>query len=310
MVNSGLKGVTYALVSSIKLYVKFIQTFMAENNKFSTPVTTQSQSKRTRSDNSTPSPSIAVSQLPKKAKMPETDSNTDSNTNSIIQTVLEAVKSTIAEQVTISVTAMANSVAQIVTTSLNERLNALESENQELKDQVKTLTARVNDLETHKISFNHLLDTAEQYSRRACLRIAGVPESMEESTDSIVLDIAKACGVDLTLSDIDRSHRVRSRNSADNKKQTADIIVKFVSYRSRAAFLSTKRDLKKTEKYKSVFINEDLTRHRANLLRVARSHVKSNALKSAWSYDGRIYIRYPDDSRRLIHSMDDLGGLQ
>ena len=53
------------------------------------------------------------------------------------------------------------------------------------------------------------MDIAEQYSRRNILRISGVEEKADEVIDDIVLQIAEVCGVDLSLSDIDRSHRLQ-----------------------------------------------------------------------------------------------------
>jgi len=86
----------------------------------------------------------------------------------------------------------------------------------------------------------------------------------------------------------------------------SDIIVKFVSYRSRAAFFKGKSFLKMTEAYKRVYINEDLTRFRADLLRSARLLVRNKSLMSAWSFDGRIFVKCPDGSRHLIHSKEEL----
>lgn len=202
---------------------------------------------------------------------------------------------------------MAQSVADIITSSLNDRMTSIESENKMLHEQVTQLTARVNELELHNQTTTRNLDTAEQYSRRACLRISGMSETAEESTDQIVLNIARACHV--LLSEIDRFHRVYTRRppaASNTKTRPADIIVKFVSYRSRAAFFKGKTELKSNPTYKGVSINDDLTRPRAELLRNARSLVRNNKLNSAWSYDGRIYVRCTNGSRRLITTQDDL----
>ena len=119
---------------------------------------------------------------------------------------------------------------------------------------------------------------------QSCLRISGIPESHDECTDDVVLNIARALDVDLSLSDIDRSHRLRSRRhqtTSNTMTRPSDIIVKFVSYRSRAAFFKGKSFLKMTEAYKRVYINEDLTRFRADLLRSARLLVRNKSLMSA-----------------------------
>lgn len=153
-----------------------------------TPVGTPS--KRTLSDCSTPSPSSAVvNQEPKKAKLPCSDLSLSDQpsttvepnpgTTNTIQSIMEAmqdqIKATIAEHVRVSVTAMANSVATIISQSLNDRINSVEAENQRLSDQVTLLTEKVDALETYKFAIDQKFDAAEQYSRRACLRLSGIP---------------------------------------------------------------------------------------------------------------------------------------
>ena len=52
-------------------------------------------------------------------------------------------------------------------------------------------------------------DDAEQYSRRTCLVISGVPERMNENTDSRIIQLCKEdLGVDIKMDDVERSHRL------------------------------------------------------------------------------------------------------
>lgn len=294
----------------------------------STPVTPgTTASKRMLSNSSTPSPSTNV--VVKKAKLPEPESESsqpstenphccnfsnDDIVSSVLLMVTEQLKSTISEQVNISVTAMAESVAEIVKSKLNDRLSTLECENKQLHEQLQQLTVRVGELELqqhhHQQSTTRSFDVSEQYSRRSCLRISGIPESSDEVTDDIVLSIAQECEVNLARTDIDRSHRVPARKSAPaTKPRPADIIVKFISYRSRAALLGGKSRLKSSGNFKGVYINEDLTQYRASLLRSARLLVKSGKASSAWSRDGRIFIKNNDGSRVLIKSEEDIANL-
>ena len=101
------------------------------------------------------------------------------------------------------------------------------------------------------------LDKAEQYSRRNCLRLSGIPEEEGESVETKVMGVAQAIDVNLSIDEIDRTHRVgRSKDKKDSKPR--DIIVKFVSYRSRRKLMENKRKMKDIE-YKHVYMNEDLT---------------------------------------------------
>ena len=64
----------------------------------------------------------------------------------------------------------------------------------DLKDELRRTNDQLNDL--------------EQYSRRLCINVTGVPETAGESTDQIVTDLAKMAGVTVTRADIDRTHRI------------------------------------------------------------------------------------------------------
>lgn len=73
------------------------------------------------------------------------------------------------------------------------------------------------------------MDASEQYSRRNSLRISGIPETVNEDTDQVVLHVAETVGVNILPSGIDRSHRL----GKSGNRQTQDILVKFTSYRAR-----------------------------------------------------------------------------
>ena len=51
------------------------------------------------------------------------------------------------------------------------------------------------------------MEAAEQYSA-CCLRIAGVPKNEAENTYVYVMALARTIDAEITLDDIDRSHRV------------------------------------------------------------------------------------------------------
>ena len=188
------------------------------------------------------------------------------------------VQDSIQSQLAGLVTSIVNGVLE----GLNAKITSLETENIELKK-------RISKLET-------VADNAEQYSRRNCLRISGINENPNECTDSIVLDLAKAIDVELKIEDIDRSHRLGKPGSeASPRSKPRDIIVKFATYRMRQKVYKS-RTLTKERNYRRVFINEDLTILRSQLLYEARRRVKSKQLKSAWSSDGTILVKHIDDN--------------
>ena len=102
--------------------------------------------------------------------------------------------------------------------------------------------------------------------------------------------------VELKIEDIDRSHRLGKPGSeASPRSKPRDIIVKFATYRMRQKVYKS-RTLTKERNYRRVFINEDLTILRSQLLYEARRRVKSKQLKSAWSSDGTILVKHIDDN--------------
>jgi len=185
------------------------------------------------------------------------------------------------------------SIIQNVHTELQGRLQEVETENNALR-------LKVSQLENEA-------DRAQQYSRRNCLRVSGVPEVSAENTDTIILNMAAAIGSDLTLDEIDRSHRV----GAPKQNQTAprDIIVKFISYRARQK-MYTKRASLKAKGHTRTFINEDLTKNRSSLLYQARQLVKQKSLLSAWSSDGTVLAKDNHGRVHVINSADDITRLR
>ena len=65
-------------------------------------------------------------------------------------------------------------------------------------------------------------------------------------------------------------------------------------------------DLREIEERQNVFVNEDLTRTRSKLLFNARTLMRAKKLKSAYSSDGKIFIRDNDDNRLLVKSDSDI----
>ena len=157
-------------------------------------------------------------------------------------------------------------------------------------------------LETKDAEISKLQKTCndlEQYSRRNCVRVFGIPEQKGEDTSASVCKLAKEkLGIDLQKSQIDRSHRVREASSEEasersegqghsnragkpSERKPRQIIVKFVSYQTKKAVISARRKLKST----GISIFEDLTKSNRELLTVTRKHKK---VISAWTSDGRV----------------------
>lgn len=137
------------------------------------------------------------------------------------------------------------------------------------------------------------IDDLEQYQRRQCLRVFGVSETDGEDTDKLAIDVAKKIGVDLSVNDIDRSHRI-GRKETDRPRP---VIVKFVSYRKRNELFRSKKNLRGT----GIVIREDLTKKRHALLQEA---ITKFGLKNVWTQDGAIIVKIGDTKRRVTQRAD------
>ena len=161
---------------------------------------------------------------------------------------------------------------------LNDRIDGLETNIIALQTKNQKLEKENNSLKSRVASLEKIADQSEQYSRRNSLRISGLRENTGENTDDIVTNMATAIGCDLQLDEIDRTHRVGKPDPTRTRHR--EILVKFVSYRARQKLYKMRKNLKDNG-YAGVFLNEDLTKTRSNVLYEARKVVKADRAKGA-----------------------------
>ena len=190
-----------------------------------------------------------------------------------------------------------------------------------LQDEVDSLKRTVTHLEMELKKLSVRNDDLEQYSRRSCLRIAGIPETENEDTTKIVLDVAKRVGANISLEDIDRSHRVGTGKPAEQhedddfgassneprvSRKNREIIVKFRTHGARLQLLKGRAFFRNRKE--NVYINEDLSKIRKNLAfacRQLRKNKKSPVTKT-WVYNGNVFIQDNEDNKIRITSFEDL----
>ena len=178
----------------------------------------------------------------------------------------------------------------------------LESENQMLKHQV-------SELKKLNISNQNNHEELEQYGRRLCLRIDGVPTKPNESSDDVldsVKSLFKEAKVDIPESIIDRAHRIGSSyQDASLNNYCKSIIIRFTTFRHRIMFYRAKNKLKR-----GVKIKLDLTKSRYNLLKTANDHVKEvPSIKFCYAnINCRLNVKFNDENQKDIFfsSFDEL----
>ena len=200
--------------------------------------------------------------------------------------------------------------------SLHDLEASIDTKLSQLRDLSSTVgdnTSKVNELANR-------LDHIEQYSRRNNIRLLGVKATPNEDTDKIVCDIARQIGVDISPNDIDRSHRLPNRRSADhdsnesyanaaarnNSAPPPPIIVKFMSHKAKFQMMKNRRKLKGS----GTVIVEDLTKKNVNLLAQTS---RRPSVKASWTSDGRVFALVKTtggrEMKKLITSFSELNSL-
>lgn len=167
---------------------------------------------------------------------------------------------------------------------VNKNITLLQEQLENAEEERSKLAVRVGEL--------------EQYSRRNCLRVFGIPEARSEDTEKKVLEIfTTKMGINIMPDQIDRCHRVGALSHSNSKKSRA-IIIKFVSYKYRQQIFFNKKMLKGT----GITIREDLAKSRLELYNeISREY----GYKDVWTHDGVIYVNR-DSVKYAVRSKNDL----
>ena len=114
---------------------------------------------------------------------------------------------------------------------INEKVVKMEGEKREIIDENKRMKSEIfnmsNELKEMKESFN----TLEQYSRRDCVEVRGIPfaeGTAREDTNNIVVKVSEVMGVNVRKEDISVSHIAYQYQSLSLHKDAlvADLVFK------------------------------------------------------------------------------------
>ena len=192
-----------------------------------------------------------------------------------------------------------------------------EKERKEVIAENKILKSAVQTLEEHVKTLQNACNDMEQYSRRECLEIQGIPVTKPENTSEIVMKVGELIGMELK-EDISVSHRLPRDKNYKGKRSEPAIIVKFVRRDIKEKFCKTRKDLKKFTTQdlgfpskNNIYINESLTKRNKQLFSNSVKVKKELKYSYIWSSNGKIYLRKDQDSPAIpINSKDELIKLQ
>ena len=124
--------------------------------------------------------------------------------------------------------------------AMDFKTNKFEKYEREWQEKDKIIDSMKSDMVNmnEKIEkLERIVDRQEQYSRCNCLLLHGIAEGEREKTDDLVLGtLNEKMYVDLTPSDLDRTHRIGQKKASSDKPRA--FILKFVSYNTRKFFFS------------------------------------------------------------------------
>ena len=179
-----------------------------------------------------------------------------------------------------------------------------------LQQRILALEGKLEVFQAHLSELEISLDDSEQYSRRSCLRVFGVPLPADgkESNDDCIATAKKIFQeMNVTVPDdsIDRVHRIGKKIKNPTGSLEQALILKFTSWKHRTAVY---RGRKKLESQK---VRLDLTARRAKLLSKARLMVKDNP-NVEYSFADvhcRLGIKLTNGSFKFFNSEEDLLGI-
>ncbi|XP_072171180.1 uncharacterized protein [Diadema setosum] len=200
--------------------------------------------------------------------------------------------------------AILDKVTQSVYQAISLDLEQVKAEQKSMSEQLKYLEGNLKKVQ-------NALDEQEQCSRRECLRFYGIPETADENTDNLIMDVVKThLDISLDPTCISRIHRItpKPRSGVEGEKPgPKPIIVKFGSYNARQTVFNAKSRFKGSP----IFVHEDLTSHRRKLVHAAKDR---SSVRRVWTKDGKItaLVRTEgmNDRRVTIRNMADIERLR
>ena len=202
---------------------------------------------------------------------------------------------------------MKQDLKQEFTTMFSAKLKEVD----ELKEHVKTLSAKVLKLES-------LVDEADQYERRDCLILSGpaIPVVTSGENCKVIAQeaIKRVCRVEIETSDISTVHRLGKKPTSQQPDKRS-LIVKFCRRDTKNDIYRSSRNQPRPSQ---LFVNESLSPSRRKIYSALREMKKKNPnlVNGCSTFDGKVYAytkvhstnTQPQRDRR--HLISDFDGLK
>ena len=190
-----------------------------------------------------------------------------------------------------------------------KKLETHEAEHKEIITENKILKSTVQSLGNKVEKLKETLNEMEQYSRRECLEIQGIPASseVEMSSNKTVVKIGELMGIDIDEDDISVSHRLPVSSKYKGKTHDPKIIVKLIRRDVKEQFYRSRKELKNVTTQhlgysvaNHIFVNESLTGMNKELFRDCLKAKKDLNFTYVWTSNGKINM-HKDQLSQVIH---------
>ena len=184
----------------------------------------------------------------------------------------------------------------------NEKLDELSDDVKTLKAKLKAKDAQIEALQANDGMLEDRQDLLDQKLRQKNIRISGDDElDGKEDVNKTVMKILGKLKCNVNPKEIENAYRLGQKEVG--KKRT--ILVEFNSVRTKRHVFKARTLLK--SKYKEdVWMSDDLTPRRSNLLYNCRQLKKAKLIFEYWSYDCEIFLKTTEtgDAKKMRNVED------
>ena len=214
-------------------------------------------------------------------------------------------------------------LARLVMDYQNKFDTILNNINSELLDLKNKFTKFESDLEISRNINNKLVEQVtrlerkclenEQYSRRECTEISGIPQSIQQiDLQRTLLNVFDKIDASVELQNIEACHRLKSDDNGRSNK----VIVKFSKHKDMVRIMNKKKSLKNANldgtglpRSTSLFINPNLCSYYKYLSPKCKALWSGKLISSFWVSNGSLQIKLGDDTVKSVTHKDDLKAL-
>lgn len=171
-------------------------------------------------------------------------------------------------------------------------------------NKVPVLEAALLKKEDQVLELQNRLNLMEQYSRRHHLELGNIPVERGEKVEDLIVNVAEQMGLSIGKQEIAASHRLRAAPG-----KTPSIIVEFVNRSIRNKFFEGRKNLPRHKN--KIYVNESLSYHFKNLLRLAKEKAKEHQYRFCWYKNNKVFLKKHEDSKPIIvNSIEDIKNIK